>query len=186
MRLNSNSTMETGNKANYVWLLGVITLIAALFLPLRRPPMPETKWPSDRLAQEIAIQEAMFRDLLKSGRAEPSVRVAFMSLKRGEWRDSYHDPPMQLIRRLADSNLPVKPVSQSIRDGRSAFFRERGTGRKGILLYVEHISWQTHKRVLVRAGYYLGEHASLGASFRVERDEGAWKVRGTEGPVKVS
>jgi hypothetical protein len=134
--------------------------------------------PSTAVRDEIL--EVVFR---KMSRAEPEEREVSHELNRVHKAfflaigKSESDPPQELIKRLSDLPVPVKPISEGKWKG--FFIFDKTTDERGAALYVYSITMLNKDEADIEAKIHPGGGLSAsGWIYRVKRQSGKWIVIG--------
>ncbi len=116
---------------------------------------------------ELIIQELVVRNLVTREPGNATVLVSF-----GKSRLDNVDPPEGFFKRLTDTGVSLKPVSQ----------HDPESNPNVLLLAVHLTEWngETAARVSV-IRYRFGVGASDGFTARVEWTKGSWSIAGTTG-----
>lgn len=85
-----------------------------------------------------------------------------------------HDPPQELLKRLADLPVNVKPASQAVWLDSNAGIKDRTTGEAGYLAIVCILRWIDADTAEVLYNDYHSGLAASGGKAIVRRHEGKW------------
>ena len=88
------------------------------------------------------------------------------------------DPPSDLLRRLADQSVPVRPASQCRigNDSEGGQVYDVATGPTGLMLTIGGIDCPLIGACTVAGGYYEANLSSSGNSYKVQKQDGRWVV----------
>lgn len=149
----------------------------------------------ERLAAELAIREALFRDQLSntpSSSIPPAAMYCFQIegvrrssdesgqtsaeffLAPGNRNELYIDPPAEFMSRFADMTN-VKAASGCSRRGFGGEY-DLTSGKPALILVSGAISWQGDARVIIEGGYFAHGQSAAGELFTLELIDGRWQV----------
>src|SRR5262245_18983061 len=127
--------------------------------------------PDEAFSQEdrLNMMEAVYRHMWRTPPSAASAAVSFFGVGES------NDPPAELLQRLSDLPVPVKPASLAVQKNSSIVDAE--TGKQGVAFYIENAQMnnpdEAQVAVLIRPG-----RGSAGSKYlyTVRRDNGKWKV----------
>jgi len=125
-------------------------------------------WVREGDKNQAAAKDKIERDVA----ARLNFRVFFISING-------KDPSDELINRFRDIPRSIRKISsERPRKGPHTPI-DRTTGIPGIIFSADAIRWQTKDLVEVEGGYYCGGLCAAGITFKVERQNGKWLVKGS-------
>ena len=133
---------------------------------------------------EMDVMEAVFREELP-----PSVKggtVCFLSIGIDEQSEKWVDAPTELIRRLKNMNLDLRPASQASipinddrLDTRELIVTDPRTKKPAAVFAVSVTKWIDASSARVDVEVYHAPHAAHGFSAIVRKEDGRWRIERT-------
>jgi type II secretory pathway pseudopilin PulG len=151
-------------------LLVILAIIATILFPVSALAQNKSAQ-SQRYQQqkeEADVQETVLRALFAAyGKSVPH-EVYFIAL-------AFQDPPPAFLQRFNNNTPPVLVRSRA--DKSSPEIRDPKTGKAGTLFSVQKMKWLSPTRVEAQWHWIYGMKAGMGATYRVEKINGKWKVK---------
>jgi hypothetical protein len=149
-------------------LLSILLLVLTQMAEAEKSRIP----PAWRSKEEAAIQEAVLHALFAAyGKSVPH-EVFYIDLAPNK------DPSLAFLRRFQHHTPAVLVQSRAGEPSEEMEgLRDKRTGKKGTLFSVRKIKWLSPTRVTVDWRWYYWMRAGMGATYRVEKIHGHWKVK---------
>lgn len=126
-----------------------------------------------KAAEEVNISEAVHRYQIDHCYSGAAPELWFLGR-------SDKDPSPEVMNRFKGDRPPVKGRSHMTNE-----FRDRDTGKKGILILVEEITWVNDSEVEVTGGCIAGPRNGHGSRYHLKRENGSWQVKAVD-PTWIS
>ena len=134
--------------------------------------------PADQIEE---VQTVVMQRLLQSDQITHKRRASafYIGVKESGPPEFFHfgwDPSVELLKRFADHQPPVRPLSEAVAMGSDLMVQDRRTGEPGIIVSVTGMCWLSHADVQVQAVRFFGMNASIDFEFDLHLQSGTWRV----------
>ena len=157
----------------------VVLAVVAGCAPAPAPPaapVPLAAASSGTLDLDLA--EAVFRHLFGTAGRPISEPIAAYCIATGATNATIGDPPLELVRRLANVRPAVKPYSACASGADN--ITDRASGGYAILYKLSDIACADADHCTVLGGYAANSANGRGSRYQLERRSGQWRVTGEQ------